>query len=64
MMDYYTSQEECLRHKYGSKSTNPRYPHFKQRIFTAGDEEQFSVLVEMIFLINLRLKPIENSNRN
>ena len=39
--DYYTSIQECIDSKYKSAQTNPRYRHFKQTHFTAGDEQQF-----------------------
>ena len=37
--DYFSTSEECKHKKY--INTNPRYKHFKQNHFTAGDEEQF-----------------------
>lgn len=37
--DYYMSIEECKSKK--SETTNPRYPFFKQTIYTAGDVQQF-----------------------
>jgi hypothetical protein len=38
---HYTTREECLEHQYDGFDTNPRYPTYKQRVFTAGDEQQF-----------------------
>lgn len=35
----YASREKCLSEK--RVNTNPRYPNFIHRIFTAGDDEQF-----------------------
>jgi hypothetical protein len=37
--DYYDSIEEC--NTKNSFNTNPRYKNFRQKHFTAGDEEQF-----------------------
>ena len=39
--DYFTTLEEATQFK--PFNTNPKYPHFKQQHFTAGDEEQFFV---------------------
>ena len=39
--DFYSSIEECVEFKYKKVQTNPRYKHFKQTHFTAGDEQQF-----------------------
>jgi hypothetical protein len=42
--DFYNSQQECLaesKNYEGVMNTNPRYKHFTQNNFTAGDEEQF-----------------------
>lgn len=39
--DYYSSPEECSTAKRQKSVTNPRYKHFKQTHFTAGDEDQF-----------------------
>jgi hypothetical protein len=39
--DFYLSKEECEKNKYKAIQTNPRYKHFIQTHFTAGDEEQF-----------------------
>ena len=42
--DFFTSIKECKsvtkKDKY-AKNSNPRYVHFTQNHFTAGDEEQF-----------------------
>jgi hypothetical protein len=38
--DFWRTKEEALNHKE-TKNTNPRYKHFTQDIFHAGDEEQF-----------------------
>ena len=37
----YSSIEECKLNEYIKVNTNPRYSHFCQSLFTAGDEEQF-----------------------
>ena len=39
--DFFNSQEECLKNSKNEINTNPRYKHFTQNNFTAGDEEQF-----------------------
>ena len=39
--DYYTSLKDCAEFKWKKERTNPRYKHFKQRHFTAGDKDQF-----------------------
>ena len=39
--DFYSSKEICSRELYPNIQTNTRYKNFKQRIFHAGDEEQF-----------------------
>lgn len=40
--DFYLSKEGCQEYYEKKKeSTNPRYPHFNQMYFTAGDVEQF-----------------------
>ena len=39
--DFFTSQDECLKNSKNDINTNPRYKHFTQNNFTAGDEEQF-----------------------
>ena len=41
MTDYYSSQEECDTAEHTYNNSNPRYKHFCQHYFTAGDEEQF-----------------------
>jgi hypothetical protein len=41
MTDYYSSQEECDTSEHTYNNSNPRYKHFCQHYFTAGDEEQF-----------------------
>lgn len=41
--DFYKSKEECEEyHEKKKEVTNPRYPHFTQMYFTAGDVEQFN----------------------
>lgn len=37
----FKSKEESVQSKYSRKQSNERYPHFKQLIYTVGDEEQF-----------------------
>ena len=39
--DYYSTKEECVSSTFKKVNTNPRYKHFKQTHFTAGDTEQF-----------------------
>lgn len=39
--DFYSSKEECLKASREYIQTNPRYKNFTQKIFHAGDEEQF-----------------------
>ena len=39
--DFYESLEECLKNRYNTIQTNPRYKNFKQRHYTAGDDQQF-----------------------
>lgn len=39
--DFYSSFEECSKNKKLKLTSNPRYKHFKQTHFTAGDDEQF-----------------------
>ena len=41
MPNYYMSQEDCAQHFSSRTNTNPRYKHFKQIHYTAGDFEQF-----------------------
>jgi len=39
--DFYSSREECNKADRQTINTNPRYSHFNQTHFTAGDEDQF-----------------------
>jgi serine/threonine protein kinase len=39
--DFYTTKNSCLEAHRERKQSNPRYKNFKQRVFHAGDEEQF-----------------------
>ena len=39
--DYYSSKEGCIESIKKYITTNPRYKHFQQTHFTAGDEDQF-----------------------
>lgn len=39
--DFFKTREDCIKNKYNNVNTNPRYKHFKQTHFTAGDEDQF-----------------------
>jgi hypothetical protein len=39
--DYFSSEEECIKAERQKTNTNPRYKHFKQTHFTAGDIDQF-----------------------
>lgn len=39
--DFFPSPEECQKNEYKKINTNPRYKHFNQTHFTAGDIEQF-----------------------
>ena len=39
--DFYDSLEKCLKNRYNIIQTNPRYKNFKQRHYTAGDDQQF-----------------------
>lgn len=39
--NFYYTREECERHNYNKRNTNPRYKNFNQTHFTAGDPEQF-----------------------
>ena len=39
--DFYNNIQDCKKDKYSKKQTNERYKMFKQKIFTAGDKEQF-----------------------
>jgi hypothetical protein len=41
IQDFYNTKEECISSKRNKNNTNPRYTNFKQKHFTAGDEEQF-----------------------
>lgn len=40
-MDFYNSIEECEKAHYNRQTSNSRYKFFKQKHFTAGDENQF-----------------------
>lgn len=68
--DYYTSKSECSEAKRKKVCTNPRYTHFKQTHFTAGDESQFQkyrsmtngqVCIPVINLNNNRFRDINLS---
>jgi hypothetical protein len=39
--DFYMSKDECVASLKSKQQTNPRYKQFTQRVFHAGDEEQF-----------------------
>lgn len=41
----YTSKQDCYESKFKKVQTNSRYPHFKQSIYTVGDEDQFDTLL-------------------
>ena len=45
----FKSKEESVQSKYSRKQSNERYPHFKQLIYTVGDEEQFVHKISNIY---------------
>lgn len=40
-MEYYENYEDSLTFYKDRRNTNPRYKHFRQTYFTAGDDQQF-----------------------
>lgn len=42
-MDFYVSQKQCEEDEKVVINTNPKYKHFDQTYFTAGDPEQFQL---------------------
>lgn len=40
--NFYPTKEDCIESLKKTVNTNPRYKHFNQTHFTAGDEEQFN----------------------
>ena len=59
--DYYKSIADCVKDIKRKINTNPRYKHFTQTYFTAGDVEQFQTYREAITPspVNLPI-PIDN----
>ena len=51
VQDYFSSIEDSKVKKY--IQTNPKYKHFKQTHFTAGDEEQFNEQLEQLEQLEL-----------
>jgi hypothetical protein len=56
--EFYTTREAAHAAVPPTEGANARYPHFKQVLFTAGDEDQFEVHRQKITLSSENPTPV------